>query len=61
VTQRAFKGIDLDAMEAEWKAWIATLKLDGATDPDDEDETEGEGPNKGEGGGTGESGGGNGK
>lgn len=40
VTERAFKGIELDAMEAEFKHWIGGLNLPGA---EEADEAEGEG------------------
>lgn len=34
VTERAFKGIDIDALDAEFRAWIDTLKLPKEDDPD---------------------------
>ena len=36
-TERAFKGIDLDEVEEEWKAWVLAQKLPEGLDGEDGD------------------------
>ena len=40
VRQRAFRGIDMEKLNSEFKAWIDTLKLAGPEEDDAEDDAE---------------------
>ena len=44
VTDRAFKGIDFEELDAEFRAWVANLQIDGLDDDEDEAEGGGAGP-----------------